>query len=484
MENYNNNGNENESSIIIAPKKYNIIYVYKINDPTHNGLVKIGKTSFNSDDVGDADIKNLPDDSPLLIYLAKKRIEQQTKTSANDVKILYCTLGIKDNGDYFDDNKVDEWLEKNNCKHEENLNGATEWYRLSIDQVKRAINAVKSGMDNCDIESELQLNSYEEEAIKQTFAWYENENRYFWQCEKELDILTPTLFLIKKSQLQPVNKFNHIFIICSTNQIGEEWFKYFNLINLSSSTYFFYQKEIKFGGIQLKKDDKINEENKFICYLDFRDWEEFKDTICMYRWDLIIIDELTENITTNFENKISECSPNAKWLYLTSHIPAFSLLQNKNDIEKDAKESLTNNEEDFLQTPTINSNDNICKTSLKEEKIYFITSAKKLNLHFTKPEVLVIDNSYSVNCKSWSGILIDICTFLLNKFGLEVFARVSPKDISRTGEGMRSAHKINGVNCWVETNYDASTAYQKCRDLLELFNIPLEKSYLIIRRMK
>ncbi|MBO6073430.1 hypothetical protein J6P59_07615 [bacterium] len=44
-------------------------------------------------------------------------------------------------------------------------------YRLNIDQIKRAINAIKNQEDYCDIDTEIKLSINENNAIKSTFSW-------------------------------------------------------------------------------------------------------------------------------------------------------------------------------------------------------------------------------------------------------------------------------------------------------------------------
>lgn len=408
------NDNRNDNSEV---RKYTIIYVYKINDVSHNGLLKIGKTSFSSADIN-VDPTTLGEENPYLYSVAKKRVDQQNQTAGNNYTIVYWTLGVKDNGQDFDDNDVDRLLQRNGVHHED-INGSTEWYSLSIDAAKRAINAVKSGLDNCDFESELQLTQTQDNTISKTFSWYGKENRYFWSCNDETDAIVPTLFLVKKSQ-QSDSRFNRVLVLGSSDQICATWVQNFRKINLPNSAYSFYGRDNSTIVNPLKIGDKIADEIKCILYLTFNDVDEYKDTIRALQWDLIVIGELNQNITTNLENQISEKSGNSKWLYLVHQIPGSCVekCESSNDTCRNQTVESINNQSESSAGDAVN-----------EELIYFTRLSKDLDLPFTRPICVVINNSQALNCNSWSSALINIYNYLFKKYGSVIFTKISQKDI-------------------------------------------------------
>ena len=450
-------------------RKYNVIYVYKINDPSHNGLLKIGKTSFNSTDVN-TDPTKFGEDDHFLYYIAKNRVDQQNQTAGNNRTIVYWTLGVKDNGEDFDDNEVDRLLQRNGISHVD-MNGSTEWYNLTVEVAKQAINAVKKGIRNLDFDSEVQLTANEDNIVSTTLSWFKKENRFFWSCNDETDTIIPTLFLVKKSK--QIIKFNHVLILGSNDQFAKQWLENYHKIHLSNLSYFFYTKDNSIGGVSFSKDNKINQETKFVLYLAFNDWNEFKDTIRMHNWDLIVINELNENVDTSFENNISELSANAKWLYFSHVIPGSYIANSQsNNVECENQQTEINNNQNESSHHDLDS----------EEQIYFNSLSQDLDLHFTKPISLVIENNLPMSCNSWNSALMNIYNYLFKKYGPSIFEKISSKDISINEDDFNASRLISGTQYWANTCFDANHTYDKCRDLLKLFNIPLEKSYLIIAK--
>ena len=78
--------------------KPRLIYVFRINDEAHQGCLKIGETSLPDG----SDITNLPPNSHELNRVAKKRIDQYTRTAAIKYELLYteCTLYVAVPEDY------------------------------------------------------------------------------------------------------------------------------------------------------------------------------------------------------------------------------------------------------------------------------------------------------------------------------------------------------------------------------------------------
>lgn len=297
-----------------------IVFAYQINDSKLTGLIKIGQVSFNPALASDI---ALTDDNHLFAYLAAQEIVKQYHISGNDVKILYSTIATKKDGSSFDVNDVDKWLEKNNYLRENFPNNFVGWYRLNINQIKRAINAIKNQEDYCDIDTEINLSANENNAIKNTFSWWEKQNRFFWISAEINNVIIPTFFLIKKSMQINSLKFNHVLILDSNLKDKNGWFEQFNNVKLDVHGYSFYSELNNEEDIRYNKAN-LNDDNKFIWILDFSSIANHEKYISTCIWDLIVINQLDKNITTELENAISRNSPNSKWLYFSDSIPFFS----------------------------------------------------------------------------------------------------------------------------------------------------------------
>lgn len=75
--------------------QYTLIYIFAIDDGKHNGMLKIGKTSFNSLQ----SYNDLSNNCPKLQQAARLRINQETKTARVDYTLLHTELAVKNKTD-------------------------------------------------------------------------------------------------------------------------------------------------------------------------------------------------------------------------------------------------------------------------------------------------------------------------------------------------------------------------------------------------
>ena len=124
-----------------------LIYVFRINDAAHEGYLKIGDATINS---------NLP--SEKLIYpkselkaAAEKRIDSYTDTASIEYELLYAELAIKEDIDEdtgekvlksFRDHEVHKVLKNSGIKNVQiNDKPGKEWFKVDLETVKNAIKA-------------------------------------------------------------------------------------------------------------------------------------------------------------------------------------------------------------------------------------------------------------------------------------------------------------------------------------------------------
>lgn len=74
-------------AIISATYKYNVVYVYSIDDDRHRGALKIGKTEIDTDPKTGSE---LTPNCAALRKAADKRIKEQTQTSAVAYNLVYA----------------------------------------------------------------------------------------------------------------------------------------------------------------------------------------------------------------------------------------------------------------------------------------------------------------------------------------------------------------------------------------------------------
>jgi hypothetical protein len=129
--------------------KLKLIYVFRINDAAHQGCLKVGEATCDSDDV-----TCLAPNSKALNDSAKRRINQYTQTARIAYDLLYTELTIYNSKKKglcsFNDKEVHNVLERSGIKKKvfDTANKANEWFITDLDTVKRAIAAVKEGRES------------------------------------------------------------------------------------------------------------------------------------------------------------------------------------------------------------------------------------------------------------------------------------------------------------------------------------------------
>jgi len=125
------------------------IYAYELADvATHKGLLKIGYTDRD----------------------AQTRIKEQLGTAAIQYKIVFEESAMKRDGSSFTDHDVHRLLKKHSVKNE-----MGEWFRCSLNDLRRAIWEIKTG-ERTEASRTLTfgMRPEQEEAVKKTIAYYKS----------------------------------------------------------------------------------------------------------------------------------------------------------------------------------------------------------------------------------------------------------------------------------------------------------------------
>lgn len=128
-------------------QKCNVIYIFSINLPHFEGLIKFGQVSANFD----VDPNTIADNDPQLVSWAKKRIEQLASTASTFCKLLYCTIGLTYNSHQnINVQAIYDCLKaKGILPNEPSANN--DWYKISLKKAVRAIRAVKNENLNFEV---------------------------------------------------------------------------------------------------------------------------------------------------------------------------------------------------------------------------------------------------------------------------------------------------------------------------------------------
>ena len=123
-----------------------LIYVYRINDTAHEGILKIGEASCNAGMAYFAFEPNCKE----LNAAAKDRIRHQTQTAGVTFELLYTEATAYMKGKnliVFQDHDIHDILVRSGIKRKifDTEHKANEWFYTDLETVKKAIAAAKEG---------------------------------------------------------------------------------------------------------------------------------------------------------------------------------------------------------------------------------------------------------------------------------------------------------------------------------------------------
>ena len=127
-----------------------LIYVYRINDTDHEGVLKIGEASCTE---AGMQYFALEANCKILNDAAKERIRHQTQTAGVRIELLHTEITAYQKGKelrVFQDHEIHEILKRSGIKQkffDEDNDGhkANEWFYTDLETVKKAISAAKEG---------------------------------------------------------------------------------------------------------------------------------------------------------------------------------------------------------------------------------------------------------------------------------------------------------------------------------------------------
>ena len=292
-----------------------LIYIFRINDEAHKGLLKIGDATIKSKLPSE---KLLPSCSELN-KAARYRINNYTNTAGIEYELLYTELAIRTEKDKnnneiiqsFRDKKVHELLENSGIKKVKVRNTTgNEWYKTDLETVKNAIKAVKNnqisltpGQISTD-KNPIIFRPEQEEAISKTIKTLKTSDRMLWNAKMRFGKTICALEVTRKLGFQKT------LIISHRPVVDNGWHDDFNKIFKAEDKTEYIAKGIKFD-----IEEKIKKNEKFIYFMSIQDLRGSKvvdgkfdknDKIFETKWDFIIIDEAHEGTTTKKGEDVKE----------------------------------------------------------------------------------------------------------------------------------------------------------------------------------
>lgn len=298
-----------------VPLKPKLIYVYRINDEAHRGILKIGEASCNFS----PNYLALQPNCKELNAAARQRINEQTQTAGIKYELLHTeVIAHFRNGGVcsFNDKDVHDMLIRSGIKRKvfDKENNANEWFYVDLQTAKAAIAALKQGRKSLrpgemtEDRSPIIFRPEQEEAIKKTLKQFKKGSQMLWNAKMRFGKTLTALQVVKLMQ------FGRTLILTHRPVVDAGWFEDFGKIFYDSLN---YQYGSKHKGESFTSLDKQFKQHG-IHYVYFASMQDLRgsetvggkfnknDELFSAPWDLIIVDEAHEGTQTALGKAVME----------------------------------------------------------------------------------------------------------------------------------------------------------------------------------
>ena len=309
-----------------------LIYVYRINDTAHEGILKIGEASCNAGMAYFAFEPNCKE----LNAAAKDRIRHQTQTAGVTFELLYTEATAYMKGKnliVFQDHDIHDILVRSGIKRKifDTEHKANEWFYTDLETVKKAIAAAKEGRTSLNASeittdrSPVIFRPEQTEAIEKTIKQFKKSggsHQMLWNAKMRFGKTLSTLEVVKRMN------YNRTLILTHRPVVDSGWFEDYGKIFYDRNDFYYFSK--KNGGDPTEEENfhemiHHTDENgmnayHFIYFASIQDMRGSElvggkfaknEEIFNIAWDLIIIDEAHEGTQTELGKAVlSKCRKN------------------------------------------------------------------------------------------------------------------------------------------------------------------------------
>lgn len=313
---------------------YKLIYIFRINDEAHKGLLKIGDATLKTTE----SIDKLSPNCRLLNQAAKKRIDEYTSTAGIAYDLLHTELAVRTDMKKgvivgFRDHDVHAVLEHSKIKKIIIKDTkAREWFKIDLDTAKKAIEAVKQfrpalNPSEQNIEfTPIVFRPEQLEAIKATIKEFKTGNRMLWNAKMRFGKTLSALEVIRQMQ------FSKTIIVTHRPVVDSGWYEDFSKIFHHEQDFIYGSKNNGYTVEKLLESGK-----KFIYFASIQDLRgsekvggKFEKNSAVFgtKWDCVIVDEAHEGTTTALGEEVINAivTENTKFLALSG--TPFNILGN------------------------------------------------------------------------------------------------------------------------------------------------------------
>ena len=308
--------------IIESTLKAKLIYIFGIDDKSHEGCLKIGEATLDED----ADLFALSPNCEALNNAAHKRISQYTQTAGIQYHLFHTELAMRTKDKQiqgFNDKAVHDVLLHSGLKRKDfNLGEgkASEWFIVDLNTAIAAIKAVKANkeaLDGSQITSgqtPVILRNEQRAAIEQTKTRFAEGDQMLWNAKMRFGKTLTALQLFKElSQAEP-KQYRRMLILTHRPVVNDGWFDDFHKIFFEVGTPYMYGSKTSGNSFQnLEAKLKADKECRYVYFASIQDLRgssfvggkfQKNDELFSAHWDLLVIDEAHEGTQTDLGEKV------------------------------------------------------------------------------------------------------------------------------------------------------------------------------------
>lgn len=293
-----------QSQTIHATFSYGVIYIYSIPGEQHQGRLKIGSATVNSQNPTQDEIEQA----------AHERIRQQTKTADIRYQLEYATLALTNNHEYLSDYTVHDVLKRSGYERQSETNNAhSEWFKVDLATAKNAIQAAKEGRAALntneklsEVHQQFDFRPNQLAAIEQTTkAIKAKRKKFLWNAKMRFGKTSTAMEVARRNDMKKV------LIVTHRPSVSADWYDDFHKVFTGTN----YQFSSKDKGEKIT--NHLTDNTPFVYFASLQDLRlskfvvedeaaksqakgfEKNDEIFQTTWDMLIIDEAHEGTQSN-----------------------------------------------------------------------------------------------------------------------------------------------------------------------------------------
>lgn len=393
--------------------KYKLIYIMRIEDEAHRGLVKIGDATIETD----KPIDQLSSNCIELKQSALQRIKSYTNTAGITPHLLHSEIAVRTikRGnqcilDGFRDHDVHSVLERSGFKSVcVGDSTGREWYRVDLETAKLAIAACKNKqacLGNTAVEAKIKpiiFRPEQRDCIDKVVRHFKKAFRFLMNAKMRFGKTLVSLEIVKKSC------FSKTIILTHRPVVNEGWYDDFKKIFFDCPDYLYGSKT---RGEKLSY--LLSSGKNFVYFASIQDLRgsvrvggKFKKNSLIFDtvWDCVIVDEAHEGTTTTLgEDTIKAVvkENNKKTKYLALSGTPFNI-QNEFDSESTYVWDYVMEQERKAEWNILHFGDSNPYEDLPELRIYTYSLEKIFSL--TKGTLSIEDKAFNFRefFRTWTG---------------------------------------------------------------------------------